>query len=762
VTDIEFDPANPATIYAAAATGGIFKSSDSAVTWTPIFDEQAVLTAGDVAISPHNSSVLYVGTGEANGGHNNFAGGGVFKSEDGGETWRFLGLAETASIGRIVVDHSEPERVFVAAVGSYFGTGPHRGVFRSNDGGASWERVLFVNDSTGVIDLVQHAANPSILLAATWERVRRPEGPIRLYGSASGIYRSTDGGDTWTRIRSSSGLPDPDAYQDGTGRARFGRIGLTIGRSDPSVAYALYTDGWRYLGLFRSRDAGLTWMNADSSAGASGAFGDFSWYLGQVRVHPASANEVYVLDVQIGRSDDSGASWTVQSGTHVDHHALAFHPTDDGGIAVSKDRGRSWTRAGNLPITQFYEIAYARYDPERVSGGTQDNGTVQTLPGRPDIWQTILGGDGFYVVLDPEDPGIVYAETQFGRLRKSLDGGLTFREVLSGIPDSEKRNWSTPVVMDPRAPEVLYYGATRVYRTLDGARFWTAVSGPLSTRRPSDRLGTITSIAVSPSDSRVLYAGTDDGNVWVTIDRAESWTRVSATLPIRWVTRLAVDPDNPATAWVTFSGLKWRDPQPHVFRTDNYGTTWSDASGNLPDAPVNAITIDPEDGGSVFVGTDVGAFASYDHGASWYRLGQGLPAVPVSDLEITAERRQLLAGTYGRSVYGLDLGEIPTGLEVPSAYVEHLELEAFPNPFSGILRINVDTVGGGRGRVDVFDMLGRRVRTFDLGNTAGPRARTLEWDGTGMSGLAVASGAYVIRVATDAGFSRSVMVVHTK
>ncbi len=723
VVDVEFDPLDPAIVYAAAATGGVFKSMDTGRTWQPIFDEQPILSIGDLAVDPLNPQIVYVGTGEANGGHNNFAGGGLYKSSDGGDTWRFLGLEETTSIGRIRLDPRNPQRVFLAAVGSYFLPNPERGLYRSDDGGESWRHVLFVNDSTGVIDFVMRPDNPDVLLAAAWQRVRRPSG-ARLSGEHSSLYKSSDGGETWTRLDTSNGLPAAEA----------GRIGLALCRDAPDVTYALYTDGFGYLGLYRSNDGGLTWFDADPDRDLSGGFGGFSWYFGQVRVHPEDPEQVYVMDVNFMHSTDGGQTWARQAGTHVDHHALAFHPTDpsfqingnDGGLALSQNTGVSWTPVADLPVTQFYEIGLDPNNPGRYYGGTQDNGTLRGE--RLDDWTLINGGDGFYVIVDPTDPNVVYAESQHGGLVKIVGGQAT--RATNGIPSGDPRNWSTPVVMDPNNPQVLYYGTNRLYRTEDGTASWERISPELTKGLGLALIGTISTIAVAPTNSSLLYVGTDDGNVWVSEDYGATWRDATAApLPFRWVTRLVVDPRDDRVAYATFSGLRWRDPVSHVFRTSDRGRTWRDLSEGLPDAPVNAFAVDPRNPAVLYLGSDIGAFVSLDAGASWQALGEDLPAVPVYDLKIyeDATQRFLVAGTHGRSMYRLDLAAVPTAVEAATPAPEALTLEAaYPNPFREAATLTYRLAAPANVRLEVFDALGRRVATLFDGRAA-PGTHTAAW-----------------------------------
>jgi len=760
VSALAFNSKDSRVVYAGAATGGIFKSLDRGATWQPIFDEQAVLPIGDLAVDPNNPNLIYAGTGEANGGHNNFFGGGVYKSTDAGATWQFLGLERTFAIGRIVVDPGNSNRVFVAAIGSYFGPGPDRGVYRSTDAGASWEKVLFVNDSTGAIDLVIDPKNPTTLFAATWERVRRYNG-ARLSGESSGIYQSNDGGNTWQRLGLQTGLPAPSNT--------IGRIGLAICATQPENLYALYTINSGYGGLYRSKDGGSTWAQTDLSGTLGSGFANFSWYFGNVRVNPNDPEQVFVMDTALMGSFDGGKTWPIFYGynggpadLHVDHHALAFDPADakrimngnDGGINISSDAGYRWTKVAALPVTQFYQITMDVTNPERLYGGTQDNGTVRTSTGALDDWSDIYGGDGFYVIVDPTNPNVIYAESQRGALGKSTDGGRSFRNARTGISTTEPTNWSTPVVMDPNNNRVLYYGTNRVYRTIDGAGFWRAISLKLTNPNSPSLLGTITTIAVAPSNSAVIYAGTDDSNVWVTADTGKTWAEISQPLPYRWVTRVAVDPKNANVAYVTFSGLKWNSPQPHVFRTTDMGKTWQNISSNLPEGPVNTIAVDPVFPNFLYVGSDVGAYYSSNAGQSWQVLGEGLPLVSVYDLVIHPVLRRLVAGSYGRSMYTLDLSPL-TNVEEPITKNNQLPTtpvlaQNYPNPFrvfasTSSASIQYELAEPAEVRLEIFDVLGKRLRT--LVQQPQPAGRyTATWDGRDERGQTVAGGVFIYRL----------------
>ena len=719
ITGIALDPTDGNIIYAGAADGGVLKSNDGGVTWTMLTDHFSTLSVGDVAIDPNDPNTVYVGLGEANLAGDNYDGDGLYRTTDGGASWTNIGLARVKRIGRVAVHPTNSNIIFVAGAGAQYSADTARGVYRTTDGGVTWEKVLFVSDSTSAIDLRIHPDHPDTVYAAMWERMRSP---IRRKagGPTSGIYRSTDMGATWTEL--TNGLP--------SGRDK-GRIGIDLCQSSPQVLYAIYTDSVGYFkAVYKTTDGGNSWA-LTAGQPPDELYYSFGWYFGQIRVHPLNSDIVYVLGVPLYRTTNGGNTWyDVSGGQHVDHHALEFDNTNtdhivdgnDGGVYYSTNGGTVWTKSYNLPITQFYAATIDRLNPARTYGGTQDNGTLRTLTGNVDDWQMILGGDGFYCIVDYTDANTIYAEYQWGNLMKSTDGGYDFYYAMDGISGSDRTNWSTPVVMDSNNPLVLYYGSNRLYKTTDGAGYWYAISGDLTNGPGSGSLtyGTITTIAAAQTNGNVIYVGTDDANVWVTTNGGADWTSINTGLPDRWVTRVAVDPYDEAIAYVTFSGYRYDSPLPHVYRTTDYGGAWTDISSNLPEVPVNVIVVDPQNSSTLYIGTDYGVYYTTDTGGSWLPLGSGLPFSAVDDLVLHNGTRVLRAATHGRSFFEFDLTQIGVAEEEEIAVAKQTGFGLqVVSPAREQIRILYNLPQTSSVRIVLYDAAGRKIQTL-LDETVGP------------------------------------------
>ncbi len=712
ITDIEMPSDDVNTIYACAAAGGIFKSTDQGATWEPIFDDAPTLSIGDLAIAPSDPAILYAGTGEVNagGGSLTYDGFGVFKSVDSGASWTSIGLEDIGSIGKVAVHPTDAETVFVAAMGNLFGNNPERGLFRTQDGGANWEQVLTVNDSTGAVDVIIHPDDPNIILASMWQRVRRPQ--YRDYGGpGSGLFRSMDGGENWEEL--TNGLPTQNV----------GRIDLALAPSEPNTMYAHFAhkDG-HVLGIFKTSDAGDSW-NTINQAGIESV--PYMWWFGGLTVAPDDPDNVFMMGFDLYKINNSQSFWSlVGSNMHVDHHALFIHPQNtnlifsgnDGGIYKSTNGGASWAHLNNMPITQFYTCEMDEQFPERIYGGTQDNSPIRTLTGNLDDWQVILFGDGFVTQVDPENNSYIYTEYQYGNFYRSTNGGASFNEADLGI--FGRRNWNTPFVLEPGNPSTLYLGTDRVFKSTNYAGSWNAISVDLTNGSPASvpnavnlTYGTITALAASPVDNNILYAGTDDGNLWNTLDGGTSWNLVSESLPERWITNIACDHEDPATAYVTISGFRYDEYLPHVFKTIDDGESWEDISGNLPEIPVNDIIIDP-DQDMLYVATDVGIFYTIDEN-NWDILGTGLPNLVITDLDFHQGSRTLLAATYGRSMYKIIL-EVDTKVEENYNNI-FTETKLYPNPVTEQSVLEMELTKNVDFAVAIFDIHGKVVDQIHSG-----------------------------------------------
>ncbi len=700
ITDIEMTSTSPQTIFVGAASGGIFKSNDMGENWTPIFDENMNLSIGDLALAPSDESIIYVGTGEANAGGGSLAydGTGVYKSINGGDSWTGIGLEDVGSIGKVVVNPLNPDICFVAAMGHLFENNENRGLFRTKDGGDSWEKVLFINDSTGVIDIAINPNQPKVIYAATWERIRRVD--RRSYGGpSSGIYRSTNGGDSWTKL--SNGLPEA-----------AGRIGIAIAESNPDILYAIYANEiTSYIeGIYKTNNEGNDWSQV-SSEGVTSV--PYMWWFGKIYVDPADPDLVYIAGFNNHKSTNGGSSWTgIFNGVHVDQHAICINPLNnnmifsgnDGGLFVSQDQGATSNKINGLPITQFYTCEMDYSHPERVFGGAQDNGTIRTLE-EPDQWTALYGGDGFRCLVDPENSNIIYAEYQYGNLAKSTNGGSSFSPATTGISNTDRFNWNTAVIIDPTSSSTLYYGTNRLYKSTDKAETWTPISPDLSGNPPQFNLryGTITSISVSPVNNNIIWVGTDDGKVQVTHNGGNDWTLVSGDLPKRWITSVFAAPNDESTAYVTFSGYRNGLNEGHIYQTNDLGENWLDISGDLPDIPINDVIVTSD--GHIHIATDIGAYYRLDEGETWEILGQDLPNVVITDLTYHAPGNTLLAATYGRGMFQLSLG--------PGAGIntlqDNLHLTAFPIPFSRNVQISFNSPSSELYAIQVFDASGKLV-----------------------------------------------------
>ena len=742
IVDIAAVPGAPYSFYVAYASGGLWKTTNNGVTFEPLFDDQPTIIMGDIAVDPQSPQTVWVGTGENNSSRSSYSGMGVFRSDDGGDSWQAKGLVNSDRIGRILVDPRDSDRVLVAVIGKLYTPGGERGVYRTTDGGETWMHVFQPEgEMTGVVDLVRDPSNADVLYAAAWERSRRPWNFVEG-GSGSGIFKSTDGGDSWTRLE--GGFPQGE---------HVGRIGLAVAPSQPSTLYAaldnqeelpeelwdlggsavtpkrlrkmtkedflaqnpaeiesfirsndldtaldaqklidmikndeltleelldevsdananLFNTDIKGLEVWRSDDAGATWHRTHEEPIRQVVY-TYGYYFGQIRVAPDDPERIYTVGVPIITSGDGGKTFTsIQDrSVHVDYHAMWVDPSfpdrllvgNDGGLDMSYDGGESWVKLDAEPVGQFYAITVDNEKPYNVYGGLQDNGVLKgssrSRPAR-DAWRFVGGGDGMYVQVDPRDNSTVYWGYQFGFYYRNGKGGSESVRPRDKLKESALRyNWQTPILLSEHNPDTLYFGANRLYRSLDRGETWTAISDDLtrSENRGDVPFATLATIDESPKQFGLLWAGTDDGYVWVSDDGGTEWSDVSDGLAKdRWVSRVEASKHERDRAYVSLNGYRDDDMTAYLYVTEDLGKTWTSIVANLPAEPINVVREDPVNADVLYIGTDRGVYVSLDRGGEWQGLQAELPHVPVHDLVVHPRDRELVAGTHGRSIWVID------------------------------------------------------------------------------------------------------------
>jgi len=685
IADIAIHPEKPSTWYVAVGSGGVWKTTNAGTTWMPLFDAQASYSTGCVTIDPNNPNVIWVGTGENVGGRHVGYGDGVYRSEDGGKSWKNMGLKESHHISRILVHPQDPDILWVAAQGPLWNKGEERGVYKTVDGGVTWKKVLGDDEWTGATEIVMDPLNPDMLYAATWQRHRT----VATYmggGPGSGIYRSADGGETWTSLE--NGLPS----------ANMGKIGLAISPQKPDVIYAAIELERRTGGVYRSDDRGASWTKMSETV--SGATGPH--YYQELYACPHHFDRLYLMDVRIQVSDDGGKTFRrlKEENKHSDNHSIAFRADDpdylligtDGGIYESHDLAESWRFIGDLPITQFYKVAVDDAEPfYYVYGGTQDNGT-QGGPSRTfhthgisnSDWSIVLYADGHQPATEPGNPDIMYAEWQQGNLVR-ID--RTTGEIVHIKPQpeegaaAERFNWDSPILVSPHSPTTLFFASQRVWRSENRGDSWTAISPDLT--RNQERLelpimdrtwswdspwdmyamseyNTITSLAESPVQQGLIYAGTDDGLIQVTEDGGQNWRKIEVgSLPgvpaTAFVNDIKADLFDAGTVYVVLDNHKFGDLEPYLVKSTDRGRTWKSMRGDLPGRTLLwRIVQDHERKELFFLATEFGIYFTVNAGTKWVRLKAGLPTISFRDLAIQRRENDLVGASFGRSFYILD------------------------------------------------------------------------------------------------------------
>lgn len=750
IVDIDVNLKNNKEFYVGYASGGIFRTVNNGITFEPIFDNNDALGVGDFVLSQQNTNTLYVGTGEKNSSRSSYAGSGVYKTTNGGQSWSHLGLTNTQHISKIVLDPTNDNIVFVASLGALYSKNTDRGIYKSTDGGSSWKKTLYISDSVGIVDLVINPQNPLQLWASSWDRSRKASN-FKGNGEGSSIYKSEDGGETWSK--SIAGFPQGK---------QVGRIGLDICLTQPNVLYAIHDNQGEvpdvsnkpavkdegklkteifktiskedflklddkkldeflrdnnyprkytaasvkkdvksntylpkaiadYFGadananlfntkvigaeVYRSDDGGSSWKKMNSYD-LDGVFYTYGYYFAEMKVTPSNPDVIYIYGVPMLKSKDGGVTWhrlDTLSGVrdiHVDHHSVWVNPADpqhillgnDGGLYQSYDEGANWIHINNMSVGQFYTVNVDMETPYNVYGGLQDNGVLKgsskSIPNETSHWEAIFGGDGMYVAPDPRNSKLVYTGFQFGNYFK-LDNGKTSRITPAhNIGEAPYRwNWRTPVVLSKHNPDIIYMASQAVHRSLNKGESFETISPDLTKNLPQGNvpLSTLSSFSESPLKFGLLYAGSDDGNVWVSKNSGGSWENITAGLPEnRWVSSLSPSPHEAGTIFVSLNGYRNDEFKTHIFVSEDYGKTWKSVKGNLPEAVANVIIQDPVNADLLYCGLDNGTYVSLDKGITWHFFNAMLN-VSSYDMMVHPRENELIVGTHGRSVYVADV-----------------------------------------------------------------------------------------------------------
>jgi photosystem II stability/assembly factor-like uncharacterized protein len=678
IAAIDASAADPVTAWIGSASGGVWKSDNAGTTFKPVFDDHTQ-SIGAVRVDPSDAETVWIGTGETWVRNSVSVGDGVYRTTDGGDTWEHLGLENTERIAKIAVDPTDSDTVFVCATGHLWNANPERGVYKTTDGGANWEQVFFIDENTGCADLDMDPQEPGILYAAMWQFRRYPDF-FESGGPGSGLYQSTDGGDTWSEL--SNGLPEGER----------GRIALAIAPSRPSVLYA--TVEAEDTALYRSDDLGASWKQTDDSMNVQMR----PFYFSELVVDPTDHNRLYKPGFTLTVSTDGGDSFSGLFGAgftfgavHPDHHALWINPSNpyqlilgtDGGAYVSNDRARTWRHVRSLPVSQFYHVSHDMEWPYNVYGGLQDNGSWKGPSRSPGgitagDWRVVGSGDGFWAFTDPQDANTLYVEYQGGMLSRVNVATGESKSIKPFAREGEEKlrfNWNTPIHLSPTVAGTLYYGSQYLHRSTDRGESWATISPDLTTDDPNrqrqaetggltidnstaENNATIYAISESPKNSQVIWTGSDDGYIHVTRDGGRNWARVSDNIPDLpeglWVSSVTASQHEEGTAFVTIDGHRSGDMATYVFRTDDFGATWRSLVSDGISGYAWVVKQDPVNAELLYAGTEFGLYISLDGGRQWARFKENLPMVAVHDLAIHPTEHDLIIGTHGRGIYIID------------------------------------------------------------------------------------------------------------
>lgn len=677
---IAIHPTNENIVYAGTASGGVFKTTNGGTTWLPIFDQNPYLSIGTIVFDPLNPNTLYVGTGDPQISGYPFVGNGIYKSTDAGQTWTNIGMAQGHIITKILINPTNTNIIYAAAMGVPFIRDNNRGLYKTIDGGQTWTQVLFVSDQAGIIDMVMDPTNPNIVYAASWDRIRNMQESV-VAGPNGKIWKTSNAGQTWNPIV--NGFPSGDLC----------RIGLAISQQNPNILYATYANtNLEFGGLLKTLDGGANW-NDMAASGLDVSFqSNFAWYFGRIGINPNNDNHIWMLGVGLYKSFDGGVTFSdadANYSLHADKHDLVYDKnnkiwlaTDGGLYNLTNANNDNWQDADLIPNNQFYRVALNPNDPTLYYGGVQDNGCNGGSYTAPDNWIKYGYGDGFQMRFEPNNPFSFYSESQ--NLGLSYNDGMgSFWDHTIGIDNLDRRSWDAPFTLSAFDYRRQYTGTYRIYRNVNGGGGqvqWQAISPDLTDGIIFfERAHVISWVEESPVDSQVIYTCTSDANVHVSQDDGATWQNITTqNLPDYYATSIHPSTKAAGTAWLTFSGYRWNDNTSHIYKTTNFGQTWVSVAGNLPPFAINDVVIYSQNENVLFVATDGGIYGTVNGGTSWDRVGD-MPIMAVYDVEIDEVNNRIVAGTFARSLQTYDLNEILLNVK-NTEKVEFASLSVFPNP----------------------------------------------------------------------------------
>ncbi len=755
VNTIAVNPVDTQMIFIGYAQGGIYRSADGGQSWASVFDDKASLSISDIEFDPQNPAHLWATTGDVNISGYYFIGAGIYESNDSGINWHYQGLGNTGILSKVAIDIN-PQYLYVGSMGFPAKKGNEKGIFRSTNGGLSWEKTLTIDDSTGIIDLVADRTKTGRVFATAWTRIRSNTiGSTR--GPGTGVYRSDDFGATWQNVK--NGLPEGMHSRTSVEITNDGTLFVSyVGNKVDGYCVGSTED---LLNIYKSTDAGETWDTIPTAPIFDlpcDVLGDFGWYFDAIRVNPQDPDDIFILGVDLYRTKNGGFYWDLAAPewftyeVHADKHVLAFSQdhiylgTDGGAYEAETNNTEIWRDIENIPSTQFYRTSWNPHTPDLYYGGAQDNGTSGGNESTFNEWTRILGGDGFQPLFDPEEPDWIYALTQYGDIYFSDNDGINFKRLTKGLDGT--RFWDMPFIASPFEPKILFCASDQVYKLNmnDSLRTWTPISPDLTKGILvlGNNYPAVTAIAQSPLDESRLYAGTQDGLIWTTANGGELWTNISEGTPGAFVTSIVCSTINPQRVIATFSGYRDNDQQPYIYRSDDAGLHWDPIGSDIPMMAVNNIYILPATEDSILiVGTDGGVYVSFNSGKNWDRVGSNMPYFPVYDIDYDPYGNKIIAATFARGImtFPMDELELETTIQEPSSVVLN-SIKIYPTVASEFINIEIDQPDALRWPlyVSLIDTKGAVVIRKTLSKTDLQRLAFNQY---------LPAGVYIVRIQSD-------------